>query len=57
MVNISDRWNRNKTDDLQFAFFNGDWLGKLGEHLGHMERHHSARCVKRRGAWPPLNGA
>jgi len=23
MVNISDRWNRNKTDDLQFAFFNG----------------------------------
>jgi formylglycine-generating enzyme required for sulfatase activity len=23
MVNISDRWNRNKTDDLQYAFFNG----------------------------------
>jgi iron(II)-dependent oxidoreductase len=23
-VNISDRWNRNKTDDLQFAFFNGE---------------------------------
>jgi formylglycine-generating enzyme required for sulfatase activity len=23
MVNISDRWNRVKTDDLQFAFFNG----------------------------------
>jgi iron(II)-dependent oxidoreductase len=23
MVNISDRWNRGKTDDLQFAFFNG----------------------------------
>jgi len=23
MVNISDRWNRAKTDDLQFAFFNG----------------------------------
>ena len=23
MVNISDRWSRNKTDDLQFAFFNG----------------------------------
>jgi gamma-glutamyl hercynylcysteine S-oxide synthase len=23
MVNISDRWNRTKTDDLQFAFFNG----------------------------------
>ena len=24
MVNISDRWNRDKTDDLQFAFFNGE---------------------------------
>jgi formylglycine-generating enzyme required for sulfatase activity len=23
MVNISDRWNPHKTDDLQFAFFNG----------------------------------
>jgi formylglycine-generating enzyme required for sulfatase activity len=23
MVNISHRWNRDKTDDLQFAFFNG----------------------------------
>lgn len=23
MVNISDRWNREKTDDLQMAFFNG----------------------------------
>jgi gamma-glutamyl hercynylcysteine S-oxide synthase len=23
MVNISHRWNRGKTDDLQFAFFNG----------------------------------
>ena len=23
MVNISDRWNRNKINDLQFAFFNG----------------------------------
>ncbi|MDE3198176.1 MAG: SUMF1/EgtB/PvdO family nonheme iron enzyme [Acidobacteriota bacterium] len=24
MVHISDRWNRGKTDDLQFAFFNGE---------------------------------
>ncbi len=24
MVNISDRWNRTKIDDLQFAFFNGE---------------------------------
>ena len=23
-VNISDRWNRDKTGDLQFAFFNGE---------------------------------
>jgi formylglycine-generating enzyme required for sulfatase activity len=23
MVNISDRWNRGKTDNLQYAFFNG----------------------------------
>src|SRR5215469_8797830 len=23
MVNISDRWNRDKTNDFQFAFFNG----------------------------------
>jgi iron(II)-dependent oxidoreductase len=23
-VNISDRWNRQKTDDLQYAFFNGE---------------------------------
>ena len=23
MVNVCDRWNRDKTDDLQFAFFNG----------------------------------
>ncbi len=24
MVNISDRWARSKTDDLQYAFFNGE---------------------------------
>jgi iron(II)-dependent oxidoreductase len=24
MVNISDRWNRSKTNDLQYAFFNGE---------------------------------
>lgn len=23
MINVSDRWNRSKTDNLQFAFFNG----------------------------------
>ena len=34
MVNISDRWNRDKTNDLQFAFFNGvgweSWENILG---------------------------
>jgi hypothetical protein len=34
MVNISDRWNRDKTSDLQFAFFNGvgweSWENILG---------------------------
>ena len=33
-VNISDRWNRDKTSDLQFAFFNGigweSWENILG---------------------------
>jgi hypothetical protein len=33
-VNISDRWNRDKTNDLQFAFFNGvgweSWENILG---------------------------
>jgi gamma-glutamyl hercynylcysteine S-oxide synthase len=24
MVNVCDRWNRSKTDNLQFAFFNGE---------------------------------
>jgi formylglycine-generating enzyme required for sulfatase activity len=24
MVHISDRWNRSKTDDLQYSFFNGE---------------------------------
>jgi hypothetical protein len=41
MVNISDRWNRDKNDDLQFAFFNGVgwesweniWAG-MESHLG-----------------------
>jgi len=40
--NISDRWNRDKTDDLQFAFFNGIgwesweniWASGTGSRLG-----------------------
>ena len=42
MVNISDRWNRDKTSDLQFAFFNGvGW--ELGEHLGYLEWNYATR--------------
>jgi iron(II)-dependent oxidoreductase len=26
MTNVSDRWQRNKIDDLQYAFFNGDGM-------------------------------
>ena len=44
MVNISDRWNRDKTDDLAVRVFQWRRLGKLGEHLGHLERDHAARC-------------
>jgi len=33
MVHISDRWNRAKTDDLQYAFFNGEGWNP-GEYLG-----------------------
>ena len=36
IVNISHRWNRDKTDDLQHAFFNGEGWGELGEYLGHL---------------------
>ena len=44
MVNISHRWNRDKTDDLQFAFFQRSGLGELGKYLGHLEWNHAARC-------------
>ena len=43
MVNVCDRWARDKTDNLQYAFFNGVGLRKLGEHLGHLEPDHPAR--------------
>ena len=44
MVNICDRWDRDKTDDLQHAFLQRCGLRKLGEHLGHLESDHAARC-------------
>jgi iron(II)-dependent oxidoreductase len=35
MANISDRWNPDKTDDLQFAFFNGiGWENVWGIWIG-----------------------
>jgi iron(II)-dependent oxidoreductase len=33
MVNVSDRWSRNKTDNLQFAFFMA-WAGRVGRTSG-----------------------
>jgi gamma-glutamyl hercynylcysteine S-oxide synthase len=46
MVNISDRWNRDKTDDLQYAFFNGigweSWENVWGYWNGITPRHAEA---------------
>ncbi len=48
MVNVSDRWNRNKTDDLQFAFFNGvGW--KAGKTSGEYGTASQATTRKRPG--------
>lgn len=61
MVNISDRWNRDKTDDLQFAFFNGvgweSWENIWGIWNGITPR--DAEATRRvatieRGVWPFL---
>ncbi|HEY1807196.1 MAG TPA: hypothetical protein VGG42_01480 [Acidobacteriaceae bacterium] len=40
MVNISDRWARSKTDDLQYAFFNGEGWEGWENIWGHLERLH-----------------
>ena len=42
-VNIQGRWNRDKTDDLQFAFLQWRRLGELGKRVGHMERRDPSR--------------
>ncbi len=34
MVNVTDRFTRDKTDSLQHAFFNGDWLCHARKSLG-----------------------
>jgi iron(II)-dependent oxidoreductase len=43
MANISDRWNRDKTDDLQFAFFNGVGWESWENVWGFWNRDHSPR--------------
>ena len=45
-VNISDRWNRDKTDDLQYAFFNGEGWESWENVCGHLEWDHSPRRGK-----------
>ena len=52
MVNMSDRWNRSKTDDLQFAFFNGEgW--ESWENIWGIWNGITPRDAKRRaGSWP-----
>ena len=44
MVNISDRWNREQDRRSAIRLLQRRRLGELGERLGHLERHHSARC-------------
>ncbi len=44
MVNVSDRWNRDKTDDLAIRLVQRSRLRKLGKHLEYLERHHASGC-------------
>jgi len=44
MVNVTDRWNRDKTGDLQYAFFNGAGWESWESVLGNLDRHYAARC-------------
>ena len=52
MIHISDRWNHSKTDDLQFAFFNGvgleTWENVWGIWNGFTPR--GAESIRRVGA-------
>jgi gamma-glutamyl hercynylcysteine S-oxide synthase len=64
MVNISDRWNKDKTDDLQFAFFNGigweSWENVWGYWNGITPRDGEATrrvATLERALAPFLNGA
>ena len=54
MVHISDRWNRSKTDDLQFAFFNG-MVWKAGRTCGASGTELPYVMEKQPGAWRPSN--
>jgi len=49
MVNVCDRWNRDKTSNLQYAFFNGVGYESWENIWGNLESDYSPR---RRGAAP-----
>ncbi len=44
LVNVENRWARNRTDDFHYIFFNGLGLCELGKHLGNLESVHSPGC-------------
>jgi len=52
MVNISDRWNRDKTDDLQFAFLMVS-DGKAGKTFGESGTGSPRATPKRLAGWLP----
>ena len=47
MINIENRWARDRTDDLQYMFFNGIGYVALGERLGHVEPVHRRATPRR----------
>ena len=51
MVNISDRWDAGQDQRSAIRLLQRRGLGELGEHLGHLERHHVRATPKPRGAW------
>ena len=44
MVNISDRWDAGQDQRSAIRLLQRRRLGELGERVGHLERHQSARC-------------
>jgi len=41
MVNISDRWNRDKNQRSAICLIQRSWLGELGKIFGESERNHA----------------